>query len=105
MNPPGFNRVEPGAFDRQQVREQAQPHLQAVGLSSAEVQEHFICVVSPRAKTGHCLVALSAFWLPLHQTQFLPRFSPAMSLRLSKARKPAFILLHRQPVTPLFFTV
>jgi hypothetical protein len=93
-----------------------QPHLDAVGLSSAEIQQHHLSVVAHRAKTGQCLVGLPPFGFTLYQAQFLARCRPGMSLGLGKARKPAFIFPHQQPVwmllclllqpvAPLFLTV
>jgi hypothetical protein len=54
-----------------QQADDEQPHLQTVGLSSAEIQQHFIRVLSHRAKTGQVFIGLTPFWLTLHQPEFL----------------------------------
>ena len=99
-----------------QQADDEQPRLPAVGLSIAEIQQYLLRVMPHRTKTRQSFVGLTAFGFALHQPQFLTCFSPGMGLRLSKARKPAFIFLHQQPfiplvrllfqpVAPLFFTV
>ena len=99
-----------------QQADDEQPHLQAVGLSSAEIQQHCRVVMPYRAKTCQGFIDLTALGFALYQAQCLTRFGPGMSLWLGETRKPAFIFLHQQPirvllgllfqpVAPLFLTV
>jgi hypothetical protein len=70
-------------------------------LSITEIQPNGVLIVSHCPKAGKGLVGLTPLWLALYQTEFLPWRCPGMSLGLGKARKPAFIFLHQQPVRVL----
>lgn len=103
------------ASDRQQTDDEP-PRLYAVGLSLTETEQDGVVVVPHSTKTSQGFVALGAARFALHKLQFFPWRGPGMGLGLGKTGKPAFILVHQQPVfmlpgllfqpvPPFFFTV
>ncbi len=74
------------------------PCLLTIGLTLAEVEIDLISILSHRSKAGQSLLLLMATSFALNQTKWPFVGGPGVGCRLSKARKPALILVKQQPV-------